>query len=273
VTFTQPSVAASSPVAEAEAALSRTLPPEPSTDTLIASQPTGTISPTVSSMTALLPNQTNPATQPTYQRAEIAPRYENAYTDAAPPLSSTSTPRIGEMYTVPAGETYWTICEKVYGTGRLYQALAQHNRSIVSDPRQLQGATIEIPSREVLERYTVTTVPTTGAAQLSSYGSVNDSRAATPQPNTSVSANWASSFLSPSSNAPIANRQQNVIIYIVQEGDDLFSIAQNKLGSVAKYTEIYEMNRDKIDATNNTIRPGTELILPTSGVYRGTQRR
>jgi nucleoid-associated protein YgaU len=103
---------------------------------------------------------------------------------------------------------------------------------------------------------------------------MNGSRSTTTsQSNSLISANWASSFLSKPGNATVANNQRNTIIYIVQEGDDLFSIAQNKLGSVAKYTEIYEMNRDKIDATNNSIRPGTELILPTSGLTHAAQRR
>lgn len=50
--------------------------------------------------------------------------------------------------------------------------------------------------------------------------------------------------------------------YTVKTGDCLWNIAKSLLGSGSRYTEIYELNRDKI--TNpNLIYPGQVLTLPS----------
>lgn len=50
--------------------------------------------------------------------------------------------------------------------------------------------------------------------------------------------------------------------YIVQKGDCLWSIAKKFLGSGAKYTKIYEMNKEVIGSDPDLIYPGQVLILP-----------
>lgn len=50
--------------------------------------------------------------------------------------------------------------------------------------------------------------------------------------------------------------------YIVQKGDCLWNIAAKFLGSGARYKEIYELNRDKINHPN-LIYPGQVLLLPS----------
>lgn len=59
----------------------------------------------------------------------------------------------------------------------------------------------------------------------------------------------------PADTAPSANS------YTVVKGDCLWSIAKKLLGNGARYTEIYELNRDKISKPN-LIYPGQVLILP-----------
>jgi len=49
--------------------------------------------------------------------------------------------------------------------------------------------------------------------------------------------------------------------YVVKKGDCLWNIAKKYLGNGARYTEIYELNKDKIK-NPNLIYPGQELILP-----------
>lgn len=57
------------------------------------------------------------------------------------------------------------------------------------------------------------------------------------------------------SNAPKAST------YTVQKGDSLWNIAKKHLGDGAKYTEIYNLNKDKIK-NPNLIDPGQVLTLP-----------
>jgi hypothetical protein len=49
--------------------------------------------------------------------------------------------------------------------------------------------------------------------------------------------------------------------YIVQPGDSLYNIAKKTLGTGERYTEIYALNRDKIQNAN-AIAPGQVLTLP-----------
>lgn len=51
--------------------------------------------------------------------------------------------------------------------------------------------------------------------------------------------------------------------YMVKSGDCLWNIAKKYLGDGARYTEIYELNKDKIK-TPNLIYPNQVLILPSS---------
>lgn len=59
----------------------------------------------------------------------------------------------------------------------------------------------------------------------------------------------------PTENAPQAKS------YTVQAGDCLWNIAKKALGNGARYTEIYALNRDKIQ-NPNLIYPGQVLTLP-----------
>ncbi len=51
-------------------------------------------------------------------------------------------------------------------------------------------------------------------------------------------------------------------VYIVQPGDNIYKIAKQELGSVKRYREIYELNRDRIPIGQDTLTAGTELLIP-----------
>ena len=51
-------------------------------------------------------------------------------------------------------------------------------------------------------------------------------------------------------------------VYVVGEGDTLFDIARHELGRAARWTEIYDLNRDVLGEDFDYLRPGTELVLP-----------
>jgi hypothetical protein len=56
-------------------------------------------------------------------------------------------------YVVQPGDSYWTISQRVYGTGRYFQALFEHNRRYCPQPDRLPvGVPIETPDRSELER-------------------------------------------------------------------------------------------------------------------------
>jgi nucleoid-associated protein YgaU len=62
--------------------------------------------------------------------------------------------------------------------------------------------------------------------------------------------------------AQIAPYGQNSV-YIVQPGDSIYKIAKQELGSVRRYREIYELNRDRLPFNHDTLTAGLELLLPT----------
>lgn len=57
--------------------------------------------------------------------------------------------------------------------------------------------------------------------------------------------------------------QKKTRTYTVKSGDCLWRIAQNMLGKGSRYTEIYNLNRDKIK-NPNLIYPGQVLTIPSS---------
>jgi len=50
--------------------------------------------------------------------------------------------------------------------------------------------------------------------------------------------------------------------YVVQPGDSIYKIAKQELGSVRRYREIYELNRDRLPIGQDTLTVGIELLLP-----------
>ncbi len=51
-------------------------------------------------------------------------------------------------------------------------------------------------------------------------------------------------------------------IYTVQEGDSLWSIAENLYGDGNKWSQIYEANREAIGTNPDELYPGTDLAIP-----------
>jgi len=51
--------------------------------------------------------------------------------------------------------------------------------------------------------------------------------------------------------------------YYVQQGDSLYAIADAKLGTGARWSEIYEMNKAVIGADPSRLKVGVALTLPT----------
>ena len=71
----------------------------------------------------------------------------------------------------------------------------------------------------------------------------------------------AAQFMSNGQNNTPAPRPNNT--YVVQPGDSIYKIAKQELGSVRRYREIYELNRDRLPIGQDTLTAGIELLLPT----------
>jgi nucleoid-associated protein YgaU len=138
-------------------------------------------------------------------------------------------------YTVAPNDNYWIIAEKVYGNGAYFKALFEHNRARHPRSEKLQvGDVLDAPSVGLLaDRY----------PDLC------------PRPRKVPNARQT---LQPAS----TRRHAGERVYVVGEGDTLFDIARHELGKAARWTEIYDLNRDVLGEDFDYLRPGTELALP-----------
>jgi nucleoid-associated protein YgaU len=143
-------------------------------------------------------------------------------------------------YEVQPNDSYWTISERLYGTGAYFKALAQQNRGKGGSEDQLQpGSLILAPTVAELEKSYPDLCPK--ANHREAMQSQNQSRV---------------------SNVSTRNQYRGGRTYTVAEGDTLFNIARYELGKASRWAEIYELNRDVLGKDFNYLAPGTQLTLP-----------
>jgi len=139
-------------------------------------------------------------------------------------------------YVVQPNDNYWTISERLYGTGAYFQALAEHNRKKHPDAAALRpGERISAPGLAELEK---------------------NYRDLCPKPEHRDAAKNRTSMVS------TAGRMGGGRVYVVQEGDTLFDIARYELGKAARWAEIFQLNREALGDNYDYLTPGLELILP-----------
>ena len=144
------------------------------------------------------------------------------------------------MYEVQPNDSYWTISERVYGTGAYFRALAEQNRGKAARPDRLQpGLVISTPPIAQLEK---------------------DYPDYCPRPNRreAVRNRAANRY----SGAVMAAAGGGGRTYVVQEGDTLSSIARHELGKVSRWAEIYQLNREALGKDYDYLTPGMRLVLP-----------
>lgn len=145
-------------------------------------------------------------------------------------------------YEVQPNDSYWTISEKLYGTGSYFKALAQRNRDQNANEDQLQpGSLILAPPVAELEK---------------SYPDL------CPKPERRE----AMQTQGRNRNSTVGTRgmYRGGRTYTVAEGDTLFNIARYELGKASRWAEIYDLNRDVLGKDFNYLAPGTQLVLPDS---------
>jgi nucleoid-associated protein YgaU len=193
--------------------------------------------------------------QSDYSNANEAPRYNNASTSAPyrdPRAAATDAqfgasagaaaqyegpqddPRnVDHPYRVVYGDSYWSISKRLYNTGEYHQALEAHNRNRIATASQLKpGRVISAPAAADLDRLYPKLVPQRGTANVVTGRD--------------------------------GSRQ-----YVVQEGDTLYDIARFQLGRAARWVEVYDLNRDQLGDSFDSLTPGMRLRLPEATPPRG----
>jgi len=151
-------------------------------------------------------------------------------------------------YTVQPNDSYWTISQQLYGSGRFFKALSQFNRGKHPQADQLKvGDKILAPSEAELREALADLCPST------SHGESDRQRVST---------------------AGMAGSYAGGRVYVVEDGDTLYDIARYELGKSARWVEIYQLNRTSLGTDFDYLTPGTRLVLPDDGrgVENVTQR-
>jgi len=195
-----------------------------------------------------LPAVSNAAPQP--KRVPVAPPQSLPLDLEEPPVATSSARSAplnpaGATYVVEPNDNFWTISKKLYGAGRYFQALADHNAATVPDPSKLRpGTTIATPTAAELEaRYpaAISAVPATSGVQP-----VGGTAADRHRPDQTPG------FFVGSDGQPM---------YRVGAEDTLSGIAYAHLGRASRWVQILEMNRGTLK-DGNTLKIGVELRLP-----------
>jgi nucleoid-associated protein YgaU len=150
-------------------------------------------------------------------------------------------------YTVQPNDSLWIVSEKVYGTGRYFKAIYEHNRTRLPHADRLTvGTVIAVPPVTVLEQKYPALCP-------------KQRKSAMVKPRTIE--------------ASTRHRAAGSNVYVVEEGDTLFDIARYELGKASRWAEIYELNRDALGEDFDYLQPGTELSMPPRSQERDSVTR
>jgi nucleoid-associated protein YgaU len=170
------------------------------------------------------------------RRDDIAPRNEiPRHDDFQRPVGENPL-RSDGLYEVQPNDSYWTISQRVYGSGAYFRALAEVNRGKAARPDRLQpGLLISTPPVAQLEKDYPDFCP-----RPSRRDAVRNRAAA---------------------GASLAS-YSGERIYVVREGDTLSSIARNELGKVSRWAEIYQLNREALGKDYDYLTPGMKLAMP-----------
>lgn len=149
------------------------------------------------------------------------------------------------LYTVQPGDSLWSVSEAVYGTGGYFKALAAHNRAMLPKTDKLTvGSQLSVPPVDDLQRDYPSLCPRPRKSAVVKAGAT---RASAVQPRSGRD------------------------VYIVNEGDTLFTIARYELGKATRWAEIYDLNREALGDDFDYLRPGMELVMPAGGAEAASQ--
>jgi LysM repeat protein len=189
-------------------------------------------------------------------------------TGSSAPASTFAGNANSGSYTVQAGDSYWNISKKVYGTAKYFQVLADHNRTTIADPQKMKaGAVVKTPPASVLQGQLKTVrraAPAGLAGRIESSGRADGAGAAGSIGSASSSA--ASNVVSrrPASESEASGilfNQQGYPLFRIGETDTLTSIASDHLGRASRWQQVFNMNRDQLQSPDK-LQIGMLLKLP-----------
>jgi len=168
---------------------------------------------------------------PGYARADAARREEFQQ-----PTVQQNPLRADGMFEVLPNDSYWTISQRVYGSGAYFKALAEANRGKAARPDRLTpGLLISTPPVAQLEK---------------------------DYPDFCPRANHRDAVRNRAAGTASLAAYSGGRTYVVQEGDTLWSIARNELGKVSRWADIYQLNRESLGKDYDYLTPGMKLALP-----------
>ena len=127
--------------------------------------------------------------------------------DSTPQHDAASQPVLPLEYDAKTGDSFWSIAQQMYGDGRYFRALFQHNRSIVADFENIAvGTKLNVPLAKTLN---------------TSY----------PE-------------LCPADAQAVAVSTGKLSAYETSDGDTLFDIARKTTGQASRYLEILKLNKE-----------------------------
>ncbi|HEV3138380.1 MAG TPA: LysM peptidoglycan-binding domain-containing protein, partial [Pirellulales bacterium] len=157
-----------------------------------------------------------------------------AWRGAVEPASNHAVEHVGVengKYTVQPNDSLWIVSEKVYGTGRYFKAIYEHNRTRLPHADRLAvGTVIVVPPVAVLEQQYPALCPKQRKSALVKHRTIE---------------------------ASTRHRVAGSNVYVVEEGDTLFDIARYELGKASRWAEIYDLNRDALGEDFDYLQPGT----------------
>jgi nucleoid-associated protein YgaU len=191
----------------------------------------------------------NSSAAPSAQVAQIPAQTGSAApsSSAAPsktPSATTGTATLPAKHTVAAGESFWKISERYYGTGYEWKRIAEANNMLGKSLNP--GAVIDIPRAELISATSTEKSPApTQIAQVKPTDSPKASATVAP---TATAIAKASPTNTP---AAVANNQQvkpevaptGSISYTVAKGDTLWKIASEKCNNPYAWSSIARQNK------------------------------
>ena len=197
--------------------------------------------------------------------AGVAPRF-NDRNDAPMTPNTTSGRREDGAYVVGPTENYWSISEKLYGTGTYFEALAKHNsKKYPKEDKLKPGSVIQTPSQAELVRLYPSLCPKAAVEEaLRASQSAASARMAP--------AGTAPAGIAPATAGTSAFPSSGSRLYVVREGETLYDIARYELGKASRWAEIYNLNRNTLGQQFDELTPGMRLVMPGSDTSELTQR-
>lgn len=167
---------------------------------------------------------------------------------AAKPVESTTEKKLTEgpkTHVVQAGETFTSLAVKYFGHAKYTNLITKANPTV--DPRKVRiGMKVIIPPAP--ENMTAAASP-----------------APAPGPGTPTAT--LAGTRSPSAGTPITRTAKAPPVpadraYTIKAGEGWYTLAQRFLGNGERWTELYELNKERVPHNPHNVPPGTVIELP-----------